>query len=134
MADNTYEGMFLLDSGKFASNPDGVTKEVLGILEKVGATVLASRPWQDGKLAYPIDNHKKGLYFLAYFRMDGVQLPAVLRACKLNETVIRQLILKVDPALVEPLLAIVSGEGAPLTNFVDDQSSAIGAPDVEVAI
>jgi small subunit ribosomal protein S6 len=128
--------MFLLDSGKYASNPDAVTKEVLGILEKVGATVLAHRPWQDGKLAYPIDNHKKGLYFLTYFRMDGRELPAVLRACKLNETIIRQLILKVDPALVEPLLAIATGEGIPLTNFTDDQATttAVGAPDVEAAI
>jgi hypothetical protein len=69
--------------------------------------------------------------------MDGRELPAVLRACKLNETIIRQLILKVDPALVEPLLAIATGEGIPLTNFTDDQATtttAVGAPDVEAAI
>ncbi|MCA9094633.1 MAG: 30S ribosomal protein S6, partial [Planctomycetaceae bacterium] len=69
--------MFLLDSNKYASNPEGTTKSVLGILEKNGATILASRPWQDGKLAYPIEGHKKGLYFLAYFRMDGVALPEI---------------------------------------------------------
>lgn len=120
MAENVYEGMFLLDSNTYASNPEGTTKSVLGILEKNGATVLASRPWQDGKLAYPIDGHKKGLYFLAYFRMDGVALPEVNRSCKLNDSVIRLLILQVEPALVEPLLASATGEGAALSKFHDD--------------
>lgn len=120
LADNVYEGMFLLDSNKYASNPEGTTKSVIGILEKNGATILASRPWQDGKLAFPIDGHKKGLYFLAYFRMDGVALPEVNRSCKLNESVIRQLILQVEPALVEPLLASATGEGAALSKFHDD--------------
>jgi len=126
LALNAYEGMFLLDSGKYASNPDGVTKEVLGILEKTGATVLASRPWQDGKLAYPIDGHKKGLYFLVYFRMDGVHLPEIARSCKLNETIIRHLVLKVEPELVEPLLAMATGEGVPLTNFVTQDTDGTG--------
>jgi len=120
LADNVYEGMFLLDSNKYASNPEGTTKSVLGILEKNGATILASRPWQDGKLAYPIEGHKKGLYFLAYFRMDGVALPEINRSCKLNESVIRQLILQVEPALVDPLLASATGEGAALSKFHDD--------------
>ncbi|MFN8858123.1 MAG: hypothetical protein ACK50P_21315 [Planctomycetaceae bacterium] len=55
MAAVTYEGMFLVDSNKYASNPQGTTGEVLGMLEKIGAQVLATRPWQDGKLAYAID-------------------------------------------------------------------------------
>lgn len=121
--ENTYEGMFLLDAAKFASNPEGTTQDVLKILEKSGATVLASRPWQEGKLAYPIDGHKKGLYFLAYFRMDGTLLPEVTRACKLNESIIRQMILKLDPALVEPLLAMVSGEGS-FRNIAGEEAEA----------
>lgn len=119
MAVNVYEGMFLLDSNKYASNPDGTVKEVLDILEKNKASILVSRPWQDGRLAYPIDGHRKGLYFLAYFRMDGVALPEVDRLCKLNESVIRQLILQVDPALVDSLLAAAAGEGI-ISKFHDD--------------
>ena len=122
----TYEGMFLLDSMKYASNPDAATKNVLGILEKSGAAILASRPWQDGKLAYPIDGHKKGLYYLVYFQLDGKALPEINRACKLNETIIRQLILKVEPALVEPLLAMATGEGGALSNFTSDEPGAGG--------
>ncbi|OYW15257.1 MAG: 30S ribosomal protein S6, partial [Planctomycetales bacterium 12-60-4] len=57
-----YEGMFLLDSNRFSADPDGTQQAVLGMLDRVGAKVVASRPWQEGKLAYPIGNHRKGLY------------------------------------------------------------------------
>ena len=108
MSENVYEGMFILDSVKYAQNPDAAQKEVLGLLERTHATVLVSRPWQDAKLAYPIDKHKKGLYYLAYFKLDANNLTELNRLCKLNETVIRQLFLKVDPLLVEPLVAMAS--------------------------
>lgn len=56
-----YEGMFLVDSGKFATDPDGVTGEIMAVLAKAGATVgISHRPWQDGKLAYEIQGMKKG--------------------------------------------------------------------------
>jgi len=117
--ENVYEAMFILDSVKYAQNPDGVQKEVLGLLERVGATVLVSRPWQDAKLAYPIDKHKKGLYYLAYIRTDPSKLTELTRLCKLNETVLRQLVLLVDPLLVEPLVAMASGDGGTYSRFVD---------------
>lgn len=120
MSENVYEGMFILDSIKYAQNPDASQKEVLGLLERIGASVLVSRPWQDSKLAYPIDKHKKGLYYLAYFKADPTQLTELNRLCKLNETVLRQLVLLVDPLLVEPLVASASGEGGTYSRFVDN--------------
>ena len=72
---NLYEGMFLLDSGKFAADPDDVMKQILRILEKAGGTIVANRPWQDGRLAYPIEGHRKGLHFLVLFRMPATIRP-----------------------------------------------------------
>ena len=48
---NYYEGMFLLDSADFASDPDGMTKMLTDLIERVGGTISAHRPWQDGRLA-----------------------------------------------------------------------------------
>src|SRR4029079_8508337 len=81
----TYEGMFLLDSNKYAANPQGVSGEVLALLERVGAKVLATRPWQDGKLSYNIKGHRKGLHFLVYFSMDRRHLLEIDRLAELNE-------------------------------------------------
>ncbi|MFO0918991.1 MAG: 30S ribosomal protein S6 [Planctomycetaceae bacterium] len=94
MSQYMYEGMFLLDSGRFAADPDGIANGVLSILNRCGATVVASRPWQDGKLCYPISGQRKGLYYLACFRMDGGQMGELNRLCGLNDTILRQLVIR----------------------------------------
>jgi small subunit ribosomal protein S6 len=106
---NLYEGMFLVDSAKFASDPDGVTTHVLGILERSGGTVVGHRPWQDGKLAYEVDGHRKGLHYLAYFKMPSEGVKDVNRACKLSEFVIRHLIIKQPQSLFDAMVAALEG-------------------------
>ena len=65
---NSYECLFLLDPTKTATDLDGVRTQLHHTLEKYGAEILASRKWDDRKLAYPIKGHKKGLYYLTYSR------------------------------------------------------------------
>ena len=124
MSEVTYEGMFLLDSNKYASDPDGILGGVGAILERAGAKLLASRPWQDGKLAYPINGHRKGLYYLTYFSMDSNGIHELTRLCKFNESILRHLILKLDPALVEPMLAMATGRGEIVSTFKDSDSDS----------
>ena len=67
-----YECMFLLDTNKVAGDVPGAAKQLHTILEKNNAEILASRPWDERRLAYPIREnnvvHKKGLFYLTYFR------------------------------------------------------------------
>ncbi len=109
MAEYLYEGMFLLDSGKFAANHEGVAKEVVDIIEKAGGTVVAHRPWQDGRLAYSVDGHRKGTHYLSYFRMNGEALKDVERACKLNDLIVRHMILKHEQSLFDASVAALEG-------------------------
>lgn len=110
MAEKLYEGMFLLDSGKFAEDPEGVAQSVMGLLEKIDGTVVVHRPWQDGRLAYPVDGHRKGLHYLACFRMDSLRLPELDRACKLNEFVLRYLVIKHPKVLFDALVDSLAPE------------------------
>lgn len=104
MAANLYEGMFLVDSARFATDTDGVVNHILGILQKAGATITAHRPWQDGRLAYEVDGHRKGLHYLVYFEMRGPGLTDVTRACKLSETVIRHLVIRQPKVLFDAMV------------------------------
>jgi small subunit ribosomal protein S6 len=114
LSENLYEGMFLVDSGKFATDPDGVSGQILKILERAGATVVEHRPWQDGKLAYPIENHRKGLHYLTYFRMPGSGTTEVTRACKLNETILRHMLIKHEATMFDAMVAaLTSGAAGP---------------------
>jgi len=131
LANVTYEGMFLLDSNKYAANPQGSTTEVTALLERVGAKVLATRPWQDGKLSYPIDGHRKGLHFLVYFSMDSRQLHELDRLVKFNETIMRHMVIKLPVALIEPMLAMATGKGEVVTTFRDTDAVTVDVPAVE---
>ncbi|MEW4487842.1 30S ribosomal protein S6 [Thalassoglobus sp. JC818] len=103
MAQQRYECMFLLDSGRFAQDPEGTENGVREILERCEAEIVTISPWQEGKLAYEIDGHRKGLHLLTYFTMDGSQVETLNRICKLSDLVIRHLILEHEEKLFELL-------------------------------
>lgn len=107
---NTYESLFILDSNHYARDPGGVAKQLDDIITEAGGEVLVSRMWMEQKLAYPIDKHQKGTYYLIYFAMEGPNLPVIDRAFKLCEPVVRELTIRLDPRLVEPILANARGE------------------------
>jgi len=101
---NTYEGMFLLDSAQAAAAWDDTVKRVHDILTKHGSEIVASRQWDERRLAYPIEGHKKGTYLLTYFRTDGANLKEIVSDCHLSDVILRELILKVHPKLEENLV------------------------------
>ena len=101
---NTYEGMFLLDSSKVAVSWEETEKHVHSILKKHHSEIVASRQWDERRLAYPVDGHKKGTYLLAYFRVDGSKVHDIVADCRLSDVVLRELILKVHPKLAEHLV------------------------------
>ena len=104
MAVNTYEGMFLLDSSKVAVSWDAAVQNVHDILAKHRSEIVASRQWDERRLAYPVDGHKKGTYLLTYFRADGSSLKDIVADCHLNDVILRELILKVHPKLIDHLV------------------------------
>ena len=124
----TYEGMFLLDTNKYAANPQGVSGEVTAILERVGAKILATRPWQDGKLSYNVKGHRKGLHFLVYFSMDSTHLLEIDRLVKFNESILRHMVIKLPVALIDPMLAMATGKGEVVSTFRDTDSISVEVP------
>ena len=123
MAANVYECMFLLDTTKVAGDVPGAAEKLHTLLEKHNAEILASRPWDERRLAYPIGNHKKGLYYLTYFRAEGKAVPALEGDFNLNELILRSMVLRVDPKLVDTMLALARDEHAlvALHNYQDEE-------------
>lgn len=105
MAINVYEGLFIFDSNRYARDQAGVSGQIADFVRKTGGEILASRLWEERRLAYPIKGQRKGTYWLAYFKLDGRQLQAIERDCQLSESILRALILKVDPRIVDALVS-----------------------------
>src|SRR4051812_37830929 len=96
--------MFLLDSTKVAVSWDESVKHVHDILSKHQSEIVASRQWDERRLAYPVEGHKKGTYLLTYFKADGTALKELVADCHLSDVIVRELILKVRPKLVDHLV------------------------------
>lgn len=111
MAENLYEGMFLLDSGQFASDPEGMAKIVTDTIEKAGGTLAEHRPWQDGKLAYEIAGRRKGLHYLTYFRMDPSAVTTLNRSVSLTDKILRHLVIQQPQTLFDAMVAALGGDG-----------------------
>jgi small subunit ribosomal protein S6 len=127
MAANVYECMFLLDTNKVAGDVQAADQQIRNLLGKNNAEVLASRPWDERRLAYPIGNHKKGLFYLTYFSSEGKNLAEIERDCKLNEMIVRMMVLKIDPKLVETMLALAKDEHAvALHNYQEEPAEGEG--------
>ena len=109
MAQRVYEGMFLLDANKYSRDPSGVAGRIGEMIEKCGGEVLVSRLWAEQKLAYQIGNHRKGAYWLVYFRMESMRNGELNRASQLNHEVLRHLVLSVDDRLVDTLVRHAQG-------------------------
>jgi len=109
VAQNVYECMVIFDPNKYAQNPGGIGETIPGLVAKCGGEVLVSRLWQEQKLAYAIRSHKKGAYWLTYFRLDAGKLTEFNRELRINETIVRSLTLKVEPRLVDALVEHAKG-------------------------
>jgi small subunit ribosomal protein S6 len=115
--------MFILDSSKVAASWDGAVQHVHDILTKHKSEIVASRQWDERRLAYPIDGHKKGTYLLTYFKADGTQIRDISADCRLSDLVLRELILRVHPKLADHLVnqAMTSTPGSSDEESRDDE-------------
>jgi small subunit ribosomal protein S6 len=112
MPANVYECMFLLDTNKIAGDVPAAAQQLHAVLERNQAEVLASRPWDERRLAYPIKGQKKALYYLVYFRTEGKNLINIERDFALIELILRMLVIHIDPKMVDVMLTLARDEHA----------------------
>jgi len=105
LASANYESLFLIDSNHYARDPGGIAGSVQSLITDLGGEILVSRLWAEQRLAYPIKGHNKGTYWLTYFKMDSLKIKEFNRACQLNESLLRFLVTRVDPRLINALVA-----------------------------
>jgi small subunit ribosomal protein S6 len=109
-----YEGLFIFDSNKYAKDPATVSAALTTAVESHGGEMLATRLWEERRLAFPIAGQRKGTYWLTYFKLESRQLAALTRQFKLDENILRNLILHVEPRIVDALVSHALAGGNPV--------------------
>lgn len=113
MAKTVYECMMILEPNMYARDPGSASTNISEMIENLGGSVLVSRLWNEQKLAYPIEGHRKGVYWLTYLELESTDMSKLNRQCQLNALIVRHMAIKIDPRLVETLLAVARGEIKP---------------------
>jgi small subunit ribosomal protein S6 len=123
-----YEGMFLVDSGKAASDWDGVNASITKILDRAEAEIVSMRKWDDRRLAYDIRTTSRGTYMLCYFKAEGQKIQGIEKDVQLSENVIRVLILSTEQMTKEDI-----ERDTPATKTEKEKAVAEQSPEAEVS-
>jgi small subunit ribosomal protein S6 len=93
---NKYELMFIVRPDLEESQIKETNKKFGDTLKSLKAKVLDSKEWGQRELAYLINKHKTGYYFLYQIEASVDAIKEIDRLIRVNENIIRHLIIKLD--------------------------------------
>ena len=92
---NSYEGLFIVDT---EIGEDAVRAKVDKFIERIkrNAEIVEVNEWGKRRLAYPINDKPEGYYVVVTFKGQP-DFPAEFeRLCKIDENILRSLVIKLD--------------------------------------
>lgn len=91
-----YEFMFIVNPSLDEASIKNVANEMKNIIIKSDAKIIDEKDMGQKDLAYEINKHKKGYYFLYVIEASTEVMAEINRLANVNENVIRHLIVKVE--------------------------------------
>ncbi len=92
---NYYEAMYILKPNLSKDELDTETNQFKELITKEEGSVQEASFWQEKrKLAYPIKNFQEGVYYLIKFESDPSLIAKLKKSHKLDENILRYLIIK----------------------------------------
>jgi small subunit ribosomal protein S6 len=83
--------------------PDLPDDKVQGTLERTaraiaagGGQIVKQAPWGRRRLAYPIDHHREGSYYVLLFEAPATAISELERGLQISEEVLRHLVTRVE--------------------------------------
>jgi len=87
-----YEAMFIIDSNRTKEGYEAAEEQVKALVTRQGGTVVATLKWDDRRLAYEINDAKRGTYILVHFEAEGDTCSKIERQVQMSEDILRVLI------------------------------------------
>ena len=93
-----YEGIFIINPDLAGDAAKGVVTQVQEMVTKNGGRVDGLQEWGKRRLAYKIQKKHDGNYLLVNFQLDSKQTKRLEQAIRLNDHVMRYLLVNKDEA------------------------------------
>jgi small subunit ribosomal protein S6 len=129
-----YEMMIVVAPTVGEEGLPAVVERVGGYITNYGGTLKSTsteNPWGRRRLAYPINDHRDAFYALYMFDVDGHRIDELERDLRLDDDVIRHLVVRYDPMTEhEERAPRVPAEAPPVppTRRPQAESAAAAAP------
>jgi len=91
-----YEIVFIIHPEIDGDDVEDVINGVKDLISRNDGKVTKVEPWGLRKLAYPIKNQQEGRYVLMEFDLKPQDVAEIERVLKLNESVIRHMIIRLE--------------------------------------
>ncbi|HEX9593136.1 MAG TPA: 30S ribosomal protein S6 [bacterium] len=91
-----YETIFIARPDLSEEQIEGVAAAIKGVVTGNGGELVKEEDWGVKGLAYDVDHHSKGRYFLLQFRGGNGLLKELERNYRYNESIIKFMTIRVD--------------------------------------
>ena len=102
---NYYEKVMILDANLEDSVAEETVTRITDMITKQGGEMFNTANWGRRKLAYELNKHQKGNYFLLHFKAPPATILELEKLCKVIDTIIKFMIVRfVKKAQIETIL------------------------------
>ena len=91
---NNYESVFILKSALDKEAEEKLVDDIKQVVTKNKGSIAQMQSWGKRKLAYPIKKQTEGIYYLLEFQLEAARMAKVENTYKLNDSIIRTLIVR----------------------------------------
>jgi small subunit ribosomal protein S6 len=138
-----YEVTFVLNATIDEEASAAAVERVNHLIDAGGGSVTEVHSWGRRRLAYPIAHHRDGVYVTTRFAMPTLALTAFENDLRLNESILRHLVVRQDEVPIRPILpaaTVPAGQAAipphetaePAPDHVDVEDMDVEPEDVDV--
>jgi small subunit ribosomal protein S6 len=108
-SDTLYEMIFIIKSTLTDDEVVKTMDKVKATVERGSGEIVLIENMGRKKLAYEVQKEKKGIYILMHFKGKGNLVFDVERTCRLEETIIKFITVKVNPSDIRSVTPISDG-------------------------
>ncbi|MFU8794336.1 MAG: 30S ribosomal protein S6 [Dethiobacteria bacterium] len=134
-----YEIMLIIRPDVEADGHQEVLEDLKAAITKEGGDVSTILDWRKRRLAYEINKHKEGHYYLVYFSGQGTIIPEIEHYFRVTDAVIRYMVVSVEEkdfnAAAEKAAEAASAAEAQAEKQEEaaaEETAAVEEPEVEI--
>ncbi|TYB32372.1 MAG: 30S ribosomal protein S6 [Flexistipes sinusarabici] len=93
---NLYETVLLVNPELPLKDAQELSEKYQQLIKKQNGEIVNTEAWGKLRLAYEVEGHKEGLYFLIQFKSDTSVLQELEKRFKYDDNILRQALVKID--------------------------------------